>query len=90
MNFDELKKEISKRNYKNIVGLKADITEKEYDHFLEVLPPIYTNKGGFLLMEPLSHDGSGPIHYWFHGKTCQIDYVLNHVSFKQLVDAGMV
>jgi len=94
--FDELRKEISKRDYDNVVGLKAEVTEEDYWYFLEVLPPIYSRKGGFLLMETLSHDEKGAINYWFKDKNkdgkymCEIVYRNDHVKFEELVKAGMV
>jgi len=50
----ELQKEIKKRDYNNIGGLKAKITEKDYWYFLEVLPPFKVIKNGFVLSEALS------------------------------------
>ena len=35
-NYKELSNEIDKRNYKNIEGLKAPITEEEFYYFLNV------------------------------------------------------
>jgi len=37
--------EIEKRDYQNIEGLKAEITEKDFDYFLEVLPPMKWKSG---------------------------------------------
>jgi len=52
--YDELWHEIKKRDYNNILGLKANITKEEFDHFLNVLPPFKYVKNGFLLSEALS------------------------------------
>jgi len=52
--FQELSKEIKKRDYNNILGLRAKITEEEYWYFLEVLPPFKMLKNGFILSEALS------------------------------------
>ena len=49
-----LRKEIRKRKYNNILGLKAKITAKEYDYFLEVLPPFKYTKNGFVMSEALT------------------------------------
>lgn len=54
--FKELDKEIHKRDYENIKGLKAEISEKEYYYFLEVLPPLNWNKGSFILSEALTEN----------------------------------
>ena len=49
-----LRKEIHKRKYDGIKGLKATITKEEYDYFLNVLPPFKYTKNGFILSEALS------------------------------------
>lgn len=51
-----LNKEIEKRGYQNIEGLKALIDEKTYWHFLECLPPLRFDGNVFYLMEFLSGD----------------------------------
>ena len=51
-----LSKEIDKRDYQNIEGLKVEITKKEYWHFLECLPPLDFNGENFYLMEFLTGD----------------------------------
>lgn len=62
MDYDQLYEVIQERGYQNIEGLAAEITEKKYWYFLEVLPPIYTPKG-FLVSEPLTHNEKGALHY---------------------------
>ena len=54
--YEELRTEIRKRNYNNILGLSANITEKEYNYFLNVLPPMEWRDNSFLLSECLSDD----------------------------------
>ena len=60
-------KDIQSKGYKDIVGMKTEITEEDYYYFLEVLPPIYLkgNKG-FLLMEALTHNEKGAVRdrFW--------------------------
>jgi len=53
--------EIEKRGYKNIEGLKAEITYKEYMHFLECLPPLRFDGESFYLSEFLT----GYLTYFF-------------------------
>jgi hypothetical protein len=58
--YKSLSREIDKRDYENIEGLKAEITEKEFNHFLNVLPPInwineYPNNS-FILSECLTEN----------------------------------
>ena len=59
-------KEIHKRDYQNIKGLKAQITEKCFDYFLEVLPPMnWENENGensFYLSECLTEN----LYYKFY------------------------
>lgn len=93
--FEELRDEIEKRGYRNIVGLQAKITKKWYWHMLEVLPPIYKEgMKGFFNSEPLSHDAKGAIHYYFvedNGKYyCEIGYVNALVSQEELIRGGFV
>ena len=57
-------KEISKRNYENILGLHAEITEKEYWHFLECLPPLKYEGNGFYMSEFLT----GNLTHFFYKK----------------------
>ena len=52
--FKELSAEIGKRDYNNILGLKANITEDEYFYFLEVLPPKRMGNKWFILSEALN------------------------------------
>lgn len=52
--FKELRDTIGKRDYNNILGLKAKITEKDYYYFLEVLPPMRWKNNSFVLSEALS------------------------------------
>jgi hypothetical protein len=52
--FRELDAEISKRDYNNILGLKAKITKEVYWDALEVLPPFKYVKDGFILSEALT------------------------------------
>jgi hypothetical protein len=49
-------KEIEDRDYKNIEGLKVEISEKDYDRMLNVLPPLKWEKGKFYSSEFLSGD----------------------------------
>lgn len=46
-------REIYKRKFKNIEGIKAEITYDEYNHYLNILPPLYS-KGGFYVPEPIT------------------------------------
>ena len=94
-NMKALLAEITKRHYKDIVGLKADITSEDFYYFLEVLPPIYTKKGGFLLQEAETHDENGAVRLWFYGNDtdgyhCEVAYERDHVSRRQLVEAGLI
>ena len=43
--FRQLNNEVEKRDYENIYGLKAEISEKEYNYFLNVLPPMKWEQG---------------------------------------------
>ena len=54
--FKELSAEIKKRDYNNILGLKATITEEDYYYFLEVLPPLKMGSNWFILGEALSDE----------------------------------
>ena len=54
--YKELSDEIDKRNYQNIKGLKAKITEEKYMYFLEVLPPMGWKGNTFYMREFLSGD----------------------------------
>jgi len=54
--FKELNDEITKRGYSNIKGLKAKITEDDWYHFLEVLPPLKYKGNTFYLIEFLTDD----------------------------------
>ena len=49
-------KEIDKRAYRNIEGLKAEITEDEYGEMLEILPPLKHNAASFFMCEFLTGD----------------------------------
>lgn len=60
---ESLRKEIDKRDYRNIEGLKCEISFKEFDYFLNVLYPLnwITEKKGnvdqsFLLNECLTEN----------------------------------
>ena len=70
---DELRKEIRKRKYDGILGLKATITEEEYDYFLNVLPPFKYTKNGFIMSEALTDQ----LYYEFTqiGKKCCAEVV---------------
>jgi hypothetical protein len=48
--------EIDKRGYRNIEGLKAEITEKQYDDNLNILPPLKWQGGTFYMSEFLTGD----------------------------------
>ena len=56
MNYKQLQAEIHKRDYENIEGLKAEITEQEFNYFLEVLPPLNWLENSYLLSECLSEN----------------------------------
>jgi hypothetical protein len=60
----ELWKEIKKRDYDNIRGLKAKITEEQYMDMLEVLPPLKMGNGWFIMSEGIS---DGMYMKYFHG-----------------------
>lgn len=66
--FRELTKAIEKRNYNNILGLKARITGAEYDHFLNVLPPMKFTGDSFILSEALSDN----LYYKFNKDFAEI------------------
>jgi len=51
-----LVKEINKRGYENIKGLKAKCTEEEYDEMLNVLPPLGWKNDTFYMSEFLSSE----------------------------------
>lgn len=91
--FKELQQEIERRDYADIVGLKAKITKAKYIEMLEVLPPIPA-PNGFLLSETLSHNENGAISYYFYkqGKDyyCEIVQRNKFVLFKELVDYAMI
>lgn len=91
--YKELSKEISKRAYQNIVGLQAEITKKEYWHFLEVLPPIPT-KNGFFLSEPLTHDEKGAIHLYFtkheNKYYCEVAPINALIPQEKLIEWGFI
>ena len=84
----EMYEEIARNNhysllnaYQGVVGMKWPVTQKIYDHFLEILPPIYTRKGvgGFLVCEAKSHDAKGrSIHscYYREGDMYWHEYVV--------------
>lgn len=50
----ELWKEIDKRDYDGILGLKAKVTEEEYMDALEAMPPMKMGSGWFIMSEALS------------------------------------
>jgi hypothetical protein len=52
--FKELRDTIDKRDFNNILGLKAKIAEKDYINFLEVLPPMKVTPTSFVLSEALT------------------------------------
>ena len=54
--YKELNKEIHKRDYENIKGLKAEISEDEYNFFLNVLPPLKWKDESFILSECLTEN----------------------------------
>jgi len=54
--FKELSAEITKRDYNNILGLKANITGEDYYYFLEVLPPLKMGQNWFILGEALTDE----------------------------------
>jgi hypothetical protein len=51
-----LNQEIDKRDYENIEGLKAEISEEDYDFLLNVLPPVDWNGDTFYMSEFLVGD----------------------------------
>jgi hypothetical protein len=91
--FKELKTEIEKRDYINIIGLQAEITKKNFFYFLEVLPPIPT-KLGFFLMEPITHNEKGAIHYYFTKINkkyyCEIAPINSLIPNKVLIENGFI
>ena len=54
MNYKQLQDEINKRDYENIEGLKAEITEQEFNYFLNILPPLNWCDNSFILSETLT------------------------------------
>ncbi len=61
--FKALVAEIDKREYRNIEGLSAQVSQKDYYAMLEVLPPVYVGDG-WLLPECLT--GSLYYHFFKH------------------------
>lgn len=55
LNKDLLDEEINKRDYEDIIGLKCEIVEDEFNYYYEVLP-IKETKEGFFLMECLNEN----------------------------------
>ena len=62
----KLFKQIDDQQYKNIKGLKAEITEEEYDYFLGVLPPLDFDGNAFFMCEYLTGDLT--TRYWCEDK----------------------
>ena len=97
-NFTELRAEIRARDYSDILGLIAEITEEDFNRFLEVLPPIYSPRGGFLLSEPLTHDDTGALCYWFREAGhkdnkkyyCSVTRRCEHMQKPDLIRAAML
>lgn len=92
--FEELNAEIDGRHYQNILGLSAKITKAKFQYFLEILPPVPSSKGGFLLSEPLAYEQNGALVLWFHEKNgrfiCEVVQRNDHISEKQLIEAGFI
>ena len=67
-----LNKEIEKRQYENIEGLKALIDKKTYWHFLECLPPLRFDGNVFYMCEFLSGDLT--LKFWKEDKSyfCEV------------------
>ena len=63
--FKELRDTIDKRDFNNILGIKAKITKKDYYNFLEVLPPMKMTSNSFILSEALSDQ----LYYQFSNTT---------------------
>ena len=68
-NYQELLKEIKKRDYNNIKGLTAKVTKEGYDYALNVLPPLKMDGDTFYMSEFLSGEltmkyfKKGNVHY---------------------------
>ncbi len=77
--FKELNKENKKRDYINILGLKANITKKEYYNFLEVLPPLKMNDNWFILSEALTDE----LYYKFVSYTNKNIYLCEVVKIEE-------
>lgn len=92
--FEELSAEIDRRQYQNILGLSAKSTRMKFRYFFEVLPPIPSARGGFLLSEPLTCNQNGALVLWFHKSDgmfiCEVVQRNDHISEKQLMEAGFI
>ena len=89
--YEELRAEVRKRDYQDIKGLKAKITEEDYDNFLNVLPPLGWKKNTFYLSEFLS----GDLTYNFSrvGKQCYCDvadFREEQPELQEKIEAGVV
>lgn len=62
--FKELRDEIQKRDYNNILGLKAKVTQNNYMYFMEVLPPMQQTADSFIQSEALTDN----LYYKFYRK----------------------
>lgn len=71
--FEEMNKEIEEREYDNILGFKAKITEDRYYDALEALPPFKYTKTGFILSEALSDNLY--YHFFLEGKQYYVEVV---------------
>lgn len=61
-------KEIKKRDYNNILGLKAKISEEEYFDALEALPPLQMGPDWFIMSEALSDN----LYIKYHKGFCEV------------------
>ena len=76
-------------------GQETRINEMIYWHFLECMPPIYSKKGGFLLLEASNHNQKGEaLRMWFYKKPegyfAQLVNETEHVRRSDLIAAGLM
>jgi hypothetical protein len=79
LNWGKFCKEIEAKDYEDIEGMKAEISEEIYDEQLNVLPPLYWKKDTFYCCEFLT--GSLTTKFWKESERyyCQV------VDFKKIV-----
>ncbi len=71
--YEQLQKEIKKRDYNDIKGLKTKVKPKEYDYFLNVLPPLKMDGDTFYMSEFLT--GEITKKFYKKGNQCYCEVV---------------